>query len=98
MTRHTYSVHYVHAISPRDTDTHADITLDDSAFESRKTLAKALRDAGVLVTGSTVEDYRKAIGYTGYTVFPNLRRSGWHCVKLARTDLHQGQVVWETTA
>lgn len=88
MARHTYSVRYVHAISPRDTDTHADIMLDAEAFADRKTLGKALRDAGVLCAGARVDSYR-ADGKSTVHVFPRLPGSTtyWHCVTLTRTDL-----------
>lgn len=77
-----YSVRYVHKISPRESDTHADVELSGNAFADRKALGLALRKAGVLSSGVQVESFR--VEGEKVVVFP--RGCIWHSVILTHQE------------
>lgn len=81
-----YSVRYVHKIAPRDTDRGADVVLPDNAMADRKTLGKALRRAGVLLTGASVVSFR--VEANRVLVFPRCPglTTYWHSIVLT----HEG--------
>ena len=81
----TFSVRYVHKISPRDTDTHADVIIAGNAFSNRNTLAAELRRLGVLIAGARIREMRiegdKVVIFStvsGMTIY-------WHSVILTAT-------------
>ena len=78
MTTNTYFIRYVYKISPRDTDVDT-VELSPNAFSNKNTLAKALRNAGKLVSGAQIREMR----VEGDTVacFPNAT-GHWHCIIL----------------
>lgn len=78
----TYSVRYVHKISPKASDVHADVELSGNAFADRKALGAALRKAGVLSSGVQVESFRVEGEKT--VVFP--RGCIWHSVILTHQE------------
>ena len=75
----TYSVRFVHKISPRDTDTAA-VDLPDGAFSDRNTLGKALRAANVLSSGHRVRTFR--VEGDRVIAFPSGSCNVWHSIIL----------------
>lgn len=57
-TGHEYMVRFVHNISPRDDDVEGPVRIPDNAFSNKKTLAKALRNAGILGSGDPIRSMR----------------------------------------
>lgn len=77
----TYHVRYVHKVSPRDTDT-ATVALADTAFADRKTLAKALRDAKIMLSGCSIREMRtEANRVVVFPTCPGLS-TYWHSIIL----------------
>jgi hypothetical protein len=76
-----YRVQFIHKIAPRDTDVES-ADIPDGAFSDSRTLARALRDAGMLVKGSRVRGFR-AEG-NRVIVFPD--RGIWHSLTLTHEE------------
>lgn len=76
------SVRYVHKISPSAKDVHPDVEINADAFSNSKTLAKALRKAGVLGTGARIRNFR--VEGDKVVVFPTMPglTTYWHSVIL----------------
>jgi hypothetical protein len=73
-----YSVRYIHKISASAKDVAGPVAIPDGAFSNRNTLAKALRDAGILAKGSRLASFR--VSGSEVVAFPT---SGiWHSVIL----------------
>lgn len=81
------NVRYIHKISPSDKDVVTGIRLQDSAFQDRKTLARGLRDAGVLSSGDRIREFRTETTKEGTRVvcFPTGSCMIWHSIIL--TDI-----------
>lgn len=83
-----YSVRYVHAISPSMKDVGGDVTLAAGAFSNSKTLAKALREVGILYSGGRIKNFRvegdKVVVFPGRhsTGGPGNLMSNWHSIIL----------------
>jgi len=73
-----YDVKFVHKISPSDKDRMGPVTMPDNAFSDRNTLAKALRDAGVLHSGDRLSNFR----VEGEKVIAFPTKSIWHAIVL----------------
>jgi hypothetical protein len=73
-----YKSRYVHKISPKDTDVGPTVGLTLKDLDDRKTLGKALREAGVSI--DRVSSFRRE-GTGKVVVFPE-KRSIWHAVVL----------------
>ena len=75
-----YHVRFVHKIAPSEADRHpAPIEVPDGAFSDRKTLAAALRRAGVLYRGAALGSFR--VEGERVVAFPN-RAGHWHSIIL----------------
>lgn len=72
-------VKFIHKISPRDTDVFSGIEIPDNAWADKKTLAKAMRNKGLLVTGQRLRSFR--VEGNRVITFPQ-RSSCWHCIIL----------------
>lgn len=81
-----YSVKYTHKISPSSKDVGPDVNLPDGAFSDSKTLGRALRQAGVLISGAKVNSFRTEGDKT--IVFPSAPglTTYWHSVVLTHLD------------
>lgn len=81
--RMRYKTRYVHAINPSARDVGPDVELDRADVASSRSLAGALRRAGVLRAGARVTSYRVDRG-GGIVLFPKLPGSTtyWHAVRL----------------
>lgn len=53
----TYASRFVHKISPKDTDTGPEVTLDTAGLDRSK-LGRVLREARILIKGQRVAHYR----------------------------------------
>lgn len=53
-----YMVRFVHKIAPRDDDVEGPVRIPDNAFSNKRTLAKALRMAGILGSGDSIRSMR----------------------------------------
>jgi hypothetical protein len=73
-----YDVKFVHKISPSDKDRMGPVAMPDNAFSDRNTLAKALRDAGVLHSGERLRNFR----VEGEKVIAFPAKSIWHAIVL----------------
>jgi hypothetical protein len=73
-----YDVKFVHKISPSDKDRMGPVAMPDNAFSDRNTLAKALRDAGVLHSGDRLSNFR----VEGEKVIAFPAKSIWHAIVL----------------
>jgi hypothetical protein len=79
-----YSVRYVHKVSPSDADTRDDVEIRDGAFSDRKTLGKALRDAGVMMSGCRVSQFRvEGDKVVVFPICPGLS-TYWHAIVLTK--------------
>jgi hypothetical protein len=79
-----YRVRYVHKISPKPDDFGHDIEISDNAFSDNKTLGKALRDAGTLLTGGRIISFRtEGDEVLAFPMVPQLT-TYWHCIILKR--------------
>jgi hypothetical protein len=54
----TYAVRYIHKIAPSVKDTRPDIELPNWAGENRRTMARALRELGLLCKGERLSSFR----------------------------------------
>lgn len=81
-TKRTYSVRYIHKISSRAYDV-ATVAIGCNAFSDRKTLAKALRDAGILCAGERLREVR--VEGDRVICFPD--RGIWHSLTLTCSDV-----------
>lgn len=73
-----YLTRYVHKISPKETDVGKSIDLSPDDLASKKALAAALRRAGILLAGETINSYR--IENDRVIAFP--KASIWHSIIL----------------
>lgn len=71
----TYRIRYIHKISPNACDV-VNAQIPDNAFSHSRTLAKALRDNGVLTSGTRFRSMRVEGEET--LIFPD--RGIWHCL------------------
>jgi hypothetical protein len=78
----TFSVRYVHKISPSEKDVGPAVSLSPGAFSNSKTLGKALREAGVLLPGGRVRNFQ--VEGDKVVVFPVVPRltTYWHSIVL----------------
>lgn len=77
-----YAVRYVHKVSPNAADTRDDVEIRDGAFSNRKTLGKALRDAGVMMSGCRVDTFRVEDNrVVVFPICPGLS-TYWHAIVL----------------
>mgnify|MGYP001610860389 CR=1 FL=1 len=93
-----YAVRLVHKISPSDRDTMPAVSLPEGAFSNRNMLARALRDAGVLSSGTQLASFR--VEGDKVVAFP--RGGIWHSVILtsegeASDRTPNGQNAWVVT-
>ena len=84
-----YTVRYVHKIATSTKDVGPDVEIANGAFSDSKSLGKALRAAGVLASGSRVENFRVEGDKT--IIFPWLPGSTtyWHAVVLGPVPAHK---------
>jgi hypothetical protein len=78
-----YHVRYVHKIAPRDTDVLPEVELPPlEVYVSRAELGKVLRDAGVMISGARVTEFRAE--REGLVVFPSVPglTTYWHSIIL----------------
>jgi hypothetical protein len=80
MAKDVCSVRYVHKISPSAKDVGPDVEIPQNAFSNRNTLAKALRNAGVLTSGIRLRSFR--VEGDKVVAFPMGRFNTWHSVIL----------------
>lgn len=82
----SYMARYVHQISPKPTDVGGPFCIRDGAWSDRKTLAAALRKAGVLDSGARVREFR--VEGERIIVFPSMpgMTTYWHSVILTPND------------
>ncbi len=78
----SWSVKYVHKISPNPNDRGPDVQLPDTAFANRRTLGKALRDMKVLMAGGYVTSFD--VKKNEVVVFPAVAglTTYWHAIIL----------------
>jgi hypothetical protein len=87
-----YSVRYVHAITPSSRDVGDDVILPAGAFASSSTLAKALRERGVLSPGGRIKNFR--VQGDKVVVFPGKNSTSgggsltanWHSIVLTHVE------------
>jgi hypothetical protein len=87
----TYSVRFVHKITPLPTDVGPDVSLPPLPLENKRELGRILRDADVLAPGVRVQDVRS--DGQGVVLFPTVPglTTYWHSVILTpATDLCRG--------
>ena len=78
----TYSVRYVHKVSPRDTDVGPAVEIPAGAFADRNKLGKALRALGVMMKGCRVSGFRvERDKVVVFPVCPGLS-TYWHAIIL----------------
>ena len=75
-----FTVRYVHRIAPKASDVGSDIDIQDSALSDSRSLAGALRKAGVLEGGARLRSFR--VEGDKVLCFPD--RGIWHCIALER--------------
>lgn len=76
----TYTVRFVHKISPSASDIHpTPVQLPDMAFSSRNKLSVCLRNLGILPKGGRITHFRVQGEYV--FAFP-ANPSVWHCITL----------------
>jgi len=76
-----YHVRYVHKIAPRDTDVLPEVELPPlEVYVSSVELGKVLRDAGVMLSGTRVIEFRAERG--SLVVFPTMVGSHWLSITL----------------
>lgn len=75
-----YTIRYVHRVAPSDKDVKTGVSIRDGAFSDRKTLAKALREVGVLAKNARIRTFR--VEGDKVLVFPTLpgATTYWHSV------------------
>lgn len=76
-----WTARYIHRVSPRETDRFRDgqrFQLPEGAFKTRLTLARALRELGVLQAGERLRSFR--CESSKVVAFPD--RGIWHSVTL----------------
>ena len=77
-----YAVRFVHKISPSDKDVAPSVELPGGAFADRNALGRVLRQAGVLIPGARVREFRVTGGEVAiFPTCPGLT-TYWHCVVL----------------
>lgn len=79
----SYRIRLVHKISPSDRDV-AIADIADSAFSNRNTLAKALRDAGIMGSGHRIREMR--VEGDRVIVFPIGQFNPWHSITLSPSE------------
>lgn len=81
-----WSVKYTHKISPSPKDVGPDVRISDNAFSNDRTLAKALREAGVLERGASIRSSRSEGDKV--IIFPSLPGSTtyWHSITLTHLE------------
>jgi hypothetical protein len=75
-----YLARFIHRIAPSEKDVR-EVDLPDTCFADRRTLGKALREAGLLQSGQRVLSFRTEGNRT--VVFPSY--SIWHSIILVAT-------------
>lgn len=76
-----YSVSLVHKISPNSNDKLDPVWLSDNVFSNKLTLARALRQKGVLCPGQRIRGFR--VEGAEIVIFPG-GRTIWHCIILKK--------------
>jgi hypothetical protein len=81
-----YNVRYVHKVAPKDTDTGPSVLLSGNVFADRKTLAKALRQTGVIASEARIREYR--VEGNKVVIFPTVpgMTTYWHSVIMTAWD------------
>ena len=84
----TYSIRYVHKISPRDTDVGPTVRISSADLASKSGLARTLREQKAIGAGARVRDFRVEDGGARIVVFPTMpgMTTYWHSIILTRED------------